>query len=87
MNRMGARKYENSFTMEEEASFLEFSKKGNVYNKISKEIAGAIYGSEDVKKAIACLLFSGSRKVLPDNTKLRGDINMLLIGDPSTAKS
>lgn len=87
MNRIGARKYENSFTMEEEASFIEFAKKGNVYNRISKEIASAIYGSEDVKKAIACLLFSGSRKFLPDNTKLRGDINILLIGDPSTAKS
>jgi DNA replication licensing factor MCM5 len=47
-----------------------------------------------VKKAIACLLFSGSKKVLRDKTKLRGyikwknsDINVLLIGDPSTAKS
>lgn len=87
LNRIGARKYESSFTMEEEASFLEFAKRGSVYNKISKEIAGAIYGSDDVKKAIACLLFGGSRKVLPDNTRLRGDINILLIGDPSTAKS
>ena len=87
MHRIGARKHENSFTVEEEASFLEFSKKGNIYERISKEIAGAIFGSEDIKKAIACLLFSGSRKVLPDNTKLRGDINILLIGDPSTAKS
>ena len=33
------------------------------------------------------MLFGGSRKHLPDNTLLRGDINILLIGDPSTGKS
>lgn len=43
--------------------------------------------SLDIKKAIACLLFSGSRKVLPDHSRIRGDINILLMGDPSTAKS
>ena len=41
----------------------------------------------DLKRAIACLLFGGSRKVLADGVKLRGDINVLLMGDPSTAKS
>jgi hypothetical protein len=41
----------------------------------------------DIKKAIACLLFGGSKKVLPDGMKLRGDINVLLLGDPGTAKS
>lgn len=55
--------------------------------KIFSSIAPAIYGAEDVKKAIACMLFGGSRKRLPDGTNLRGDINVLMIGDPSTAKS
>lgn len=41
----------------------------------------------DIKKAILALLMSGSRKVLPDGLRLRGDINVLLLGDPSTAKS
>lgn len=41
----------------------------------------------DIKKAIACLLFSGSKKMLPDGMRLRGDINVLLLGDPGTAKS
>ncbi len=44
-------------------------------------------GHTDIKKAIACLLFGGSRKVLPDGMRLRGDINVLLLGDPGTAKS
>ena len=41
----------------------------------------------DIKKAIAALLFGGSRKRLPDGLTRRGDINMLLLGDPGTAKS
>ncbi len=63
------------------------SKDPNIYDKIGRSISTAIYGSQDIKKAIACLLFGGSKKVLPDKSKLRGDINILLIGDPSTAKS
>jgi DNA replication licensing factor MCM5 len=43
--------------------------------------------SPDIKKAISCLLFGGSKKVLPDGMRLRGDINVLLLGDPGTAKS
>lgn len=43
--------------------------------------------SLDIKKAVACLLFGGSKKILPDGMRLRGDINVLLLGDPGTAKS
>ena len=57
------------------------------YKVIAKSIAPSIYGSEDIKKAIACLLFGGSRKILPDGLTRRGDINVLLLGDPGTAKS
>lgn len=45
------------------------------------------YDISDIKKAITCLLFGGSKKVLPDGMRLRGDINVLLLGDPGTAKS
>jgi DNA replication licensing factor MCM5 len=63
------------------------SKDPKIYEKISQSVASAIYGHADIKKAIACLLFGGSPKRLPDGMKLRGDINVLLLGDPSTAKS
>lgn len=42
---------------------------------------------DDIKRAVACMLFGGTSKVLPDNIRLRGDIHTLLLGDPSTAKS
>jgi DNA replication licensing factor MCM5 len=50
------------FTPDEEREFRELAKKPNVYDIITKSIAPSIYGAEDIKKAIACLLFSGSRK-------------------------
>lgn len=67
--------------------FKKLSKDPKIYEKIYKSVAPGIYGNEEIKKAISCMLFGGSRKHLPDNTLLRGDINILLIGDPSTAKS
>jgi len=75
------------FTPEEEEEFAEFARSGNVYKKLQDSMAPQIYGHEDIKKSLVTLLFGGSRKLLPDGMKLRGDINVLLLGDPSTAKS
>jgi DNA replication licensing factor MCM5 len=50
-------------------------------------IAPAIWGNEEIKRALAVQLFGGTRRFLPDGMKLRGDINVLLLGDPSVAKS
>lgn len=74
-------------TPQEERKFRELAKDPNIYETIAKSIAPSIYGSEDIKKSIACLLFGGSRKRLPDGLTRRGDINVLLLGDPGTAKS
>ncbi|CAM8931366.1 unnamed protein product [Rhodiola kirilowii] len=76
-----------SFTSEEIEEFKKFASDPEAYNNICSKIAPSIFGHPDVKKAVACLLFGGSRKILPDGVKLRGDINVLLLGDPSTAKS
>merc|ERR1719328_465285 len=75
------------FTPEEEEEFRRLASKPDVHNIISRSIAPAIYGFEDIKKSVACLLFGGSRKILPDGLTRRGDINVLLLGDPGTAKS
>lgn len=73
--------------IEEEEEMRRLVKSPNIYETIAKSIAPSIYGFHDVKKAIACLLFGGSRKRLPDGLTRRGDINILLLGDPGTAKS
>lgn len=76
-----------SFTDEEEEEFLALSRHPRLYEIFANSIAPSIYGNTDIKKAIACLLMGGSKKILPDQMRLRGDINVLLLGDPGTAKS
>ncbi|KAL1974939.1 hypothetical protein VTN31DRAFT_5143 [Thermomyces dupontii] len=75
------------FSEEEEQEFLEMSRRPDLYEALARSIAPSIYGNLDIKKAILCLLMGGSKKILPDGIKLRGDINVLLLGDPGTAKS
>lgn len=72
---------------EEEEELRHLSLSPNIYETIARSIAPSIFGSMDIKKAIACLLLGGSRKKLPDGLARRGDINLLLLGDPGTAKS
>lgn len=77
----------NTFTPEEEEELLALSRSPDIYDRLANSIAPSIYGSLNFKKAIACLLFGGSTKHLQDGMRLRGDINVLLLGDPGTAKS
>lgn len=55
--------------------------------QIVKSIAPSIYGHEDIKTAIALAMFGGQEKNVEGKHRLRGDINVLLLGDPGTAKS
>ncbi len=58
-----------------------------MFDGIVSSHAPSIYGMREVKEAIALQLFGGVSKVLPDGVRLRGDIHVLLVGDPSLAKS
>ena len=78
---------EVNITEEDEAAIIEMAKDPGIYGKIARSIAPTIYGNEDVKEAIALQLFGGIAKEMPDGSSLRGDIHMLLVGDPGIAKS
>lgn len=74
-------------TPETMAMISELQHAGSVYEKLSKSIAPEIYGHDDVKKALLLLLVGGVSKEMGDGLKIRGDINICLMGDPGVAKS
>ncbi|HVP41159.1 MAG TPA: minichromosome maintenance protein MCM [Candidatus Krumholzibacteriaceae bacterium] len=75
-----------SISAEEEKQILDLAKDPWIHRKILRSIAPSIYGYEHIKEAITYLLFGGVPKHLPDIT-VRGEMNILLVGDPGTAKS
>lgn len=74
-------------TPEIAAKIAELERDPDIYNKLARSIAPEIYGHEDVKKALLLLLVGGVTKVVGDGMKIRGDINICLMGDPGVAKS
>ncbi|QLG73229.1 hypothetical protein HG535_0E03130 [Zygotorulaspora mrakii] len=75
------------WTEEEEREFRKMSRDRGIIDKIISSMAPSIYGHRDIKTAIACSLFSGVPKNVNGKHSIRGDINVLLLGDPGTAKS
>ena len=78
---------QNEFTGEDLKRIRELSKQRNVFDVLANSIAPGIYGHHDIKRALVLQLLGGNETNLEDGTHLRGDINILMIGDPSTAKS
>ncbi|WP_053949171.1 hint domain-containing protein [Halolamina sediminis] len=73
-------------TDEDIAEIVELSNDPEIYEKMVGSIAPAIYGYDEEKLAMVLQLFSGVTKHLPDGSRIRGDLHLLLIGDPGTGK-
>ncbi|KAG2755285.1 MCM-domain-containing protein [Suillus brevipes Sb2] len=74
-------------TEEDEKEMRALARDERIRKRIVKSIAPSIYGHEDIKTALALSLFGGVTKDINRKHRIRGDINVLLLGDPGTAKS
>ena len=70
-----------------EEEIMKLKQDPTLYHKLAQSIAPEIYGHDDVKKALLLLLVGGVTKSMGDGMKIRGDINVCLMGDPGVAKS
>ncbi|KAH9503756.1 hypothetical protein Btru_066554 [Bulinus truncatus] len=76
-----------SLTDEDIKAIIALSKDERISEKIFASMAPSIYGHEDIKRALALAVFGGEAKNPGQKHKVRGDINVLICGDPGTAKS
>ena len=72
---------------EDEKEILKLSKDPKIFEKFMKSITPSVWGYEEIKNALILQLFGGIKKVHADGQKSRGDMHILLIGDPGVAKS
>eukprot|EP00172_Hildenbrandia_rubra_P001819 Plantae.Rhodophyta-Hildenbrandia_rubra.ctg24288.p1 GENE.Plantae.Rhodophyta-Hildenbrandia_rubra.ctg24288~~Plantae.Rhodophyta-Hildenbrandia_rubra.ctg24288.p1 ORF type:complete len:917 (+),score=211.46 Plantae.Rhodophyta-Hildenbrandia_rubra.ctg24288:646-3396(+) len=76
-----------SFTRAEQDEITAMKEHPRLYHKMVQSIAPSVYGHEEVKRGILLMLFGGVHKETKEGISLRGDINVCVVGDPSTAKS
>ncbi|MEM5879432.1 MAG: LAGLIDADG family homing endonuclease [Candidatus Aenigmatarchaeota archaeon] len=74
---------ELEITPEDEKKIFELAKDPEIYSKLVASIAPSLYGLDDIKEAIVLQLFGGEQHVQKDKSRVRGDIHILLVGDPS----
>ncbi|ETV97067.1 hypothetical protein, variant 2 [Aphanomyces invadans] len=78
---------ENDFSEEELESIRLMKADSDRYMKMAKSLCPSVYGHDEIRKGILLMLFGGVHKTTNEGIKLRGDINICIVGDPSTAKS
>ena len=74
-------------TAEDTRAIKKVAKRADCFELFAKSLAPSIYGHDNIKRAMVLLLLGGTEKNLKNGTHLRGDINMLMVGDPGVAKS
>ncbi len=74
-------------TKEDEKKIKDLAKDPLVYDKLIDSIAPSLYGMREIKESIVLQIFGGVPRTLKDGTHFRGNIHLLLIGDPSSGKS
>jgi len=72
---------------EDKKKIIALSKDPKIYEKLTNSIAPSIYGHKEIKLALVLQLLGGVKKVKEDGTKIRGDMHILLVGDPGSGKS
>ena len=72
---------------EDEKQILELSQDPDVFGKLAESIAPSVWGYREIKESLVLQLFGGVQKKRTDGQKTRGDMHILLIGDPGVAKS
>ena len=75
------------FTMEEREDIRRMKGSADLYSKLVNSVAPNVFGHQEVKRGVLLMLFGGVHKTTQEGIKLRGDINVCIVGDPSTAKS
>lgn len=75
------------FTNEELETVQKMMADNRLYDNLVNSLFPSIYGNDEIKRGITLQLFGGVGKTSKEGTALRGDINICLVGDPSTAKS
>ncbi|CAD5113181.1 DgyrCDS2369 [Dimorphilus gyrociliatus] len=77
----------DQMTSQEWETIYNMSRDRQLYHNLASSLFPTIHGNEEIKHGILLMLFGGVPKVTEEGTNLRGDINVCIVGDPSTAKS